>query len=177
MLTQVPNELIAGDTWAWTRTLSGYPAPTWSLTYFFVKEGKTFSVVASASGADHAVSVAPATTAPYPSGRYQWTARATDGTTVTTVESGWVDVKPNPATSTVDPRSWAAKTLEAINAFLLGNATTAQSSMAINGRSISRWPLAELRAFQKELRTEVRKEELGAEAGRDRRMKVRFTSA
>jgi hypothetical protein len=170
----VPSSLIAGDTWEWTRDLSDYPAGTWTLTYYFTKDGKQFNAVASADGLTHAVSVPAATTATYQAGRYKWQARVSDGADAYTVEGGWVEVSANPATSTADPRTWARRTLEAVECFLEGNASTAQSSMAIQGRSISRWPLPDLMQLRDKLRQEVRTEEQGSAAGLGRNIKVRF---
>lgn len=170
----VPSSLTAGDTWEWTRDLADYPAGTWTLTYYFSKAGKQFSAAATADGTTHSVSVAAATTAPYPAGRYRWTARVTDGSDVFTVEDGWVYVAANPATDTSDPRSLARQTLDAVECFLAGNASTAQASMTINGRSISRWTLQELRQWRDQLRAEVRAEEAGEAAGLGRNIKARF---
>ena len=170
-----PSELTAGDTWRWTRDLADYPAGTWTLTYYFENRDDRFNAVASADGTTHSVSVAAATTADHKPGRYHWIARVTDGSIVETVESGWSEVLPNPATATKrDPRSWARRTLEAVEAFLEGNATTAQASVSIGGRSISRWSLPELTAFRNQLRQEVRTEEQGEQAGLGRDIRVRF---
>ena len=166
---------MSGDTWLWTRDLSDYPADTWTLAYYFTKEGKTITATATASGTTHSVTVAAATTAGYESGKYQWRARVSSGGVVTTVEDGWVDVAPNPATSTTDPRSWSSRTLAGIEAFLEGNATTAQASMSIGGRSLSRWSLSELTAFRDKLRAEVRSE-IGSTNGTGRNIKVRYAS-
>lgn len=170
----VPSTLVAGDTWEWTRDLSDYPAGTWTLTYYFAKDGKQFSAAATADGTTHSVSVAAATTAVYPAGRYQWQARVTAAGESFTVESGWVQVQANPATSTADPRSWARRTLDAVECFLEGNASTAQQSMTVQGRSLARWPLAELLQLRDKLRQEVRTEEQGSAAGLGRNIKVRF---
>jgi hypothetical protein len=177
---QVPSELVAGDTWAWTRDLSDYPAGTWTLTYYLRKDDKLLTVVAGASGTTHSVSVLAATTAAYPAGRYKLQARVVNGAISYTLddEARWVDVLPNPAAAgNSDPRSWAARTLAAVEAFLEGNATTAQASMSINGRAISRWTLAELRQWRDQLRGEVRAEEQGANAGLGRDIKVRLLRA
>jgi hypothetical protein len=173
----VPSSLTAGDTWEWTRDLADYPAGTWTLTYYLTKSGTVLTAAATADGTTHEVSVAAATTAAYGAGRYRWQARVTNGTDVFTVEEGWVEVLPNPATFTGDPRSTSRQLLDAINCFLLGNATTAQQSMTINGRSISRWSLPELTAWRDKLKGEVRAEEAGEAAGLGRNIKVRFGRA
>jgi hypothetical protein len=177
-LEAVPTEAIAGDTWAWILSLDDYPAGTWTATIYFENKQKSFNVAGSASGTNHSFAIAAGTTATYPRGRYQWRLRVTDGTTTSTIDDGWLDVEPNPAgAGTRDVRSWARRTLDAIEAFLEGNATTAQQSMSIQGRSLARWPLEELRKFRTELRNEVRTEEQGLNAGTGRNIKARFKRA
>jgi hypothetical protein len=170
---QVPSELVAGDTWTWTRELSDYLAPTWSLTYYFVNATHRFSATSTASSTSHLITITAATSAGYSAGRYRWTVRATDGSSIITVEDGWVDVAADPSKGTVDPRSDARKMLDAINAFLIGNASTAQASMSINGRSLSRWALSDIRAFKTELEQRVRTEEGGSRGSRN--INVRLT--
>jgi hypothetical protein len=178
VLDKLPAELIAGDTWAWTRSFGDHPAPTWTATVYFENADDTFSAAAAASGTDHAFSIDAATTGAKKAGRYFWSVRVTDGTTLTTVESGWLDVLANPAAAgTRDPRSDVRKMLDALNATLLGRATSDQLAMTINGRSISRTPLEELRAWRDQLKSEVATEEKGAAAGLGRNIKVRFGRA
>ncbi len=176
-LDSVPNKLAAGDTWRWLRSFSEYPAPTWTVTYYFENSAKQFSAAASASGTDHSVTVAAPTTADIPPGRYRWTAKATDGSIVETIENenGWLEVEPNlAATGTRDHRSWARRTLDAIEATLEGKASSDQLAMSINGRSISRIPLPELTQWRTQLRQEVKTEEGGSNAGLGRYIKVRL---
>lgn len=176
--TKVPEELIAGDTWQWTRELLGYPASSWSATVYFENAGASFSAPAVAAGDTHSFTVGAAETADYRPGRYGWRLRVTDGTTVTTVESGFSEVLVDPAAAgNHDTRSWARRTLEAVEAFLEGNATTAQQAMSVGGRQISRWSLAELTQWRKDLRNEVKMEEQGSRAGLGRNIKVRFDRA
>jgi hypothetical protein len=180
ILDAVPKNLVAGDTWRWLRSFSDYPAPTWTVTYYFENSTKAFSVDATASGADHSVTIAAATSAQYPPGRYRWAARAASGGVAETIEGefGWLEVAPNPAASgTRDHRSWARRTLDALEATLEGKATSDQLAMSINGRSISRIPLPELLEWRNKLRGEVRTEEGGNDAGLGRNIKVRFGRA
>jgi hypothetical protein len=179
---QVPAELIAGDTWAWTRTLSDYPAGTWTLVYYFENKDATFSATASASGTIHSVSIAAATTAGYASGRYRWRARASSGGNSYTVESGFADVVFDPAASGKrDVRSHARRVLEAIEATIEGRASNDQLAMTINGRSISRTPLAELLVARDKYKWEVAAEDsaerVAAGLGSKKRVFVRFGRA
>lgn len=129
--TREPIELVAGDTWSWTKSLGDYPAPTWTLTYYLrSREGET-SFAAAASGADHLVTVTAATTAAYKAGRYGWTAVATSGSERHTVETGELVVLPDPAATGAgqDPRTHARKVLEAIEAVIESRASSTQREL------------------------------------------------
>jgi hypothetical protein len=170
----VPDSFNIGDTWEWEESLADYPASVWTLTFYFVNAANTVTIAASASGDDHAVSVAPATTNGYTAGRYRWTARVTDGSDIFTVGNGWSDVYADP-TAAQDARSASRITLDAIEATLQGRATTDDLSVSINGRAISRIPISELRQWRDELREQVRvEEETEAAVGSGRDIRVRF---
>lgn len=174
----LPTELIAGDTWQWDRDYGDYPQPTWTSTAYFETAGKTFNVASSANGTAQRFTIAAGTTSSYPPGRYRIRVRVTDGSQSFIAESGWCEVQVDPAAAgTFDPRTPARKMLDAIEAFLIGNASTAQASMSLNGRQISRWSLAELTQWRDQLRAEVRAEEQGSRAGVGRNIKVRFGRA
>ena len=175
MLDRVPDELVAGDTWQWTRELADYPAPTWTLTYYFENNVRKFNAVGTPSGTIHGFSIAAATTGGYASGRYKYLGRVTNGTQVFTVEEGWLDVALNPAADGVhDTRSWAVRTLEAIEATLENKASRDQLAMSVNGRSISTLRPSELMDWRTQLRAEVRAEQQAANGGKGRTIKARF---
>jgi hypothetical protein len=179
---QVPAQLIAGDTWAWTRDLSDYPAGTWTVVYYFENKDGTFSANASASGTTHSVSISATTTAGYTSGRYRWRARASSGGNSYVVESGFVDVLFDPAASGKrDVRTHARRVLEAIEATIEGRASNDQLAMTINGRSISRTPIAELLVARDKYKGEVASqdsaERVASGLGSKRRTYVRFGRA
>ena len=178
MTASIPARLTAGDTWEFTFTHADYAAPTWDASVYFENAAATFSAAATDDGSAHAFSIAAATTASKRAGRYLWSIRVTDGTSSYTVETGWVEVVADPAAAGVhDPRSDSRKMLDALNATLLGRATSDQLSMTIGGRSLSRIPLPELREWRDQLRQEVRTEEQGSSAGLGRDIKVRFGRA
>lgn len=175
ILESFPKTTIAGDTLRVTREYSDYPAPTWVATLYAENADGSFSSVASADSTRHAFSLSAATTAAIKAGSYKWFVRVTNGTIVETVEEGWLDVAINPgAAGNADRRSWARKTLDAVEATLIGKATADQSAMSINGRSISRLPLPELTQWRDRLRQEVRTEEQGERAGLGRIIKTRM---
>jgi hypothetical protein len=171
----VPSELIAGDTWAWTLTYADYPAGTWTATIYFENRFQTFSATGSASGTNHAFSISAVTSSAYKSGRYKWRVRVTNGSTVTTVDSGGVKsslIRPQQEPDVT--RSWARRTLEAVEAFLEGNASTAQQAMTIQRRSVSRWSLAELANGATSWQREFESTRAGRSGWRGRNIKVRF---
>lgn len=170
----VPAQLIAGDTWSFTLSDGEHTAPVYSASIYFENGAASFSAASVDSGSDHAFTVASATTQGYEPGRYKWFVRVTDGINHYTVAEGWSEVLANPASGHHDRRSDARKMLDAINAFLIGNASTAQKSMSINGRSLERHTLTELREWRAQLRTEVAGNEAGTNAGQRRNIKVRF---
>ena len=178
MLDRLPSELIAGDTWSWSRSFADYPAPTWTATVYFENADGTFSAAATPAGSDHVFSFAAPDTGGKRAGRYRWSVRVASGDEAYTVESGWVDVLINPeASGNSDHRSWARRTLDAVEAFLEGNASTAQQSVSIAGRTLSRWSLAELTQWRDRLRQEIRTEEQSGTSGAGRSIKVRFGRA
>jgi hypothetical protein len=171
----IPSSLVAGDTWQWDAEYGDHPPPTWDATAHFENYVASFAVAAVDNGAAHRFSATAAETAVFTPGRYYVQVRVTNGTASHTVESGWTEVLPNPASDQkFDHRSWARRTLDAIEAFLEGNATTAQQAISIGGRSISRWSVPELMQWRDKLRAEVRTEEQGSAAGIGRDIKVRY---
>jgi hypothetical protein len=167
--TTEPREIRAGMTWAWRRDdLSDYPAPTWTLTYWFKQAapaGAKFSVVATADGAAHAVSVAASTTAGYTADDYTWVAVASSGTESYEVDRGTARLLPKyNADAALDDRSHAKKTLEAIEAVIENRATLDQQEYTIGSRSLKRMTVADLLALRDKYRGEVWAEEQGERA-------------
>lgn len=146
-----PDSLVAGESWKWTKSLSDYPADTWTLTYYFLFSTGTenFSIVATADGTDYLISEDPATTAGYTPGSYKWQAFVTDGTDKFKVVCGDMEVLPDFSTSTADPRSDVEIILYAINAMLKGKANRDQMETEVNGKKIKRYSWEELREMRK----------------------------
>lgn len=165
-----PATLRAGDTWRWTRSLSDYPAPGWVLKYRFKNAAGGFEITATASGADHSVTVAAATTTSYAAGRYTWQAWVEGGSSEKyTVDEGTFEVLPDyrsgTATAALDDRSHARKMLDAIEAWLESR-DMAVASYQIAGRQMQYIPPAELLKLRSKYRTEVQAEENAARLAR-----------
>ena len=69
--TLEPSRVTAGDTITWLRSLADYPASAgWVLSYTLINSAAKISITATASGADHLVTVAAATSAAYTPATY-----------------------------------------------------------------------------------------------------------
>ena len=134
--------IVAGDTLTHSVTLSDYPASAgWVLSYRLIPgSGSAITFNASASGDDHAVSVAAATTSAWAAGKYACKAYVTSGLVRYSVpsESGPVVIEPNPASVAVgtELRSTARIALDNIEATIEGRATSAVLEYEINGRQL-----------------------------------------
>lgn len=128
-----PATLVAGDRVAWKRTDLGadYPPASYTLSYEARLEGAGvtgITLTATEDGSDYLVEVSQATSANYTAGDYQWDAyitRDSDSERVR-VDHGSLEIKPDRATSTDDPRSHAKIMLDAIDAALEGRASNTQ---------------------------------------------------
>lgn len=148
--THVPESITAGDTAKWQISLADYPASVgWSLTYTLLNTAGKITITSSASGADHLINVAAATTANYTAGVYDYTATVSDGTDRHTVATGRMEVKPDPTQQTTyDGRSQARQILESLQTAYQDYVTTNKqghiASYSIAGRSMSFRSTAEL---------------------------------
>lgn len=159
--TTEPTTLVAGDTAKWAKHLPDYlPADGWSITYTWVNSAHRYTATTAADpddGTRHLANIAPATTATWAAGVYEWRAQATNGTDVFTVASGTATVQPafNAAT---DARSHARKTLDAIEAYLENANNLAAAEYEIAGRRLKRHTLPELLAMRDRYRSEASRE-------------------
>jgi hypothetical protein len=173
-----PKTIIRGDTVKWTRGFSEYlPADSWVLTYYFVNTAGRISVVASDNGdGTFLTTISSTVSKQFQKGRWYWQAVVTKAAERFTLDSGEFQVKDGiaDATSGLDTRTWARRTLDAVEATLEGRATSDHTSMSINGRSISRMTPLELMDWRDRLRSEVRIEEQAAKAGLGRNIKARY---
>lgn len=156
-----PKNFTAGDTVKWTKSVADYPASAgWALSYAFINAAAKFTASGVANGADFDVTISATTSASITAGDYYWEAYVTKASERFKVGSGTVKVKPNLATATtLDARSHAKKTLDAIEAVIEGRATVDQQEYQIGNRSLKRMPIADLIVFAEKYRAMVRAEE------------------
>lgn len=157
--------LIAGDTLQFEKSVPDYPASAgYTLKYRLVPRtgaGTAIVVTASASGADYVVNELPATTATWAPGFYSWSSWVEKASERRTLESGQIEIKPDPATTgaPLDSRSHARKVLDAIEAVLEGRASVDQQEVTLAGRSLKLTPIADLLALHDKYVAMVRRED------------------
>lgn len=183
--TTEPSSVTAGDTVTWLKSLADYPASSgWSLAYRLINAAGKIDITASASGADHLVSVAAATTANWLAGDYDYIATVTKAVERYTVGTGRITVDPNlAALTTYDGRSIERKALEALESAYLDYLTNHQGHVQeyeISGRRMKFRNAAEIWEQIDRLRAECRKQDdaaaIAAGLKPKRRVMVRFNS-
>jgi hypothetical protein len=147
-----PQILVAGDTWAWNKTLASYPpAEGWTLGYAIRGQSvlANIKVVVTVVGPSYSVKVLPVDTTPLIAGAYQWQSFV-DGSGAHagehyTVEQNVFTVVPS-MTAIADNSAvtHAERTLLLIEAKIEGRITADHESYSINGRSIMKIPTKEL---------------------------------
>jgi hypothetical protein len=168
-LDREPTTFTAGDTVAWTRSLADYPASAgWVLNYRFINATARFHVTGTASGDDHAMTVAAATSAAYAAGTYTWQAYVEKGSERYTVDEGTCKVEPDlaaVAAAGYDDRTPARKALDALNSGLerFGNNAHVHS-YEIEGRKMTFDSFSEFMAKRDRLAAEVAREDAAVRA-------------
>jgi hypothetical protein len=141
--TAEPKEFNAGDTVKWLKALDYKPGDGWTLKYALRGAG-SIDITATTSGDKHLVTIAASATADYIAGQYQWTASVEKGAEKYTIDTGYIEIKPNAATATTlnDDYITLKADIEAVNAFIRKDYKYA--SYSINGRSLSSRSVSEL---------------------------------
>lgn len=178
-----PSRLTAGDTLAWTRTLTDYPASAgWVLKYRLINAAGKIDITASASGADHAISVPAATSAAWLPGIYAWQSWVEKGVERYTQGTGQIEIARNLAgeTAGLETRSNARQILDALlAAYALAAAKKAfVGEYEIEGRRMRfnakpDW-LLEIQFWQRQVAAEKRAERLANGQGSGGKIFVRF---
>jgi len=181
--TTEPLRLPAGDTLAFTKSLSDYLASDgWVLSYTLINGTHKITFAATASGADHAVNVLAATTAGWTAGTYTWQSVVTRAAERYTVGQGSMVVAPNfAAATTYDARTSARKALDAVNTALETYGAKAYlQGYEINGRKQQFHTPGDFMAFRSKLQGEVAREDnaarLAAGLAPRNQIAVRFNS-
>lgn len=168
-LTSIPPKPRAGDTWTWTRSLSDYPASTWTGTVYLLGPNGAESE-AAADGDDHVFTIADTVTAQIPAGELQWFERYTDGTSVVTLSSGTITVLANYAAGMpFEARTTAKQMLDAVESTILKLLSRTTQSASFGDKNYTIHDLDKLRQIRADLRSEV-----SSESGRNNIKTIRI---
>jgi len=160
--TTEPSEVYAGTTVTWTKEFSDFPADTYTLKYEFHNTTNTnnFTVTTTASGLDFLVYCEPDETEEWTAGDYEWFALASLGNDTYIAGKGTITVLGDPTSgSTVRVLSHARTVLAKIRAVIEGTADSSVMMYTINGRSLQRRTLKELREMESDYAGRVAEEE------------------
>ncbi|VWX56711.1 hypothetical protein [Sphingorhabdus sp. 109] len=156
ILSAMPSRLVAGDslTLALVQAAQEYPAGAgWAakLTLVPIAGGMPLEITGSGGSVDWSFSVSSAQTAALAAGLFRWSTSAVNAGERTTLDSGQIQVLPDPAGSDVDARSHARKVLDALNATIEGRATTTQLEVEFeDGRRIKHMENSEILKLRRE---------------------------
>ena len=181
-----PTALRAGDSWEWLRIFPGYlPSDGWTLQYILNSPGARFAfpdgaVTAMPDGFTFSISVTGAQTAAVLGGQYELYAilANTSADLQQTVELQRVRVAPNLSTATaaVDTRSFAKKSLDMLEAAILGDQSPMVQEYEIHGRRVQYMSRLQLKQLRDQFKSEVRAEMIASgEYVPKRRVGIAFT--
>ena len=160
--TQEPERIYAGETVIWTRALTDYPQPTWTLKFGLTKADGTDTITAISSTDDgdgiHLLTIADTITTDMAAGDWRWQTRiekTSDGSEKKVLEQGRLEVRPDIIAGAVDARADVEASLDALTLMIRGKATKDVASYTINGRSLASMTPSELQAWKAALQAEV----------------------
>lgn len=173
-----PKIVYIGDSVAWRITDLSHTADEWETCSVYLRGSGSAALVFTGSAVDNTSFDVTASISGSATGSFAWYIVFQSGSIRETIPGGAVTVRPNPSGSSYDPRSHARRVLDAIEAVLEGRAALDQQAITINGRTLSRTPLADLLKLRGLYRDEVAHEEaalrISQGLGSGRKILVRF---
>lgn len=173
-----PSIIKAGFTLEWTESLSDYKASDgWALKYILINSTtKISSIVATASGDDHLISIPAATSANFTAGSYRWISYVEKGLEKYEIAYGYVTIEANLITAaTNDFRSENRKNYELLLTAQQNWAANGEAaSISIGGRAVSYRTFDELKSAIATYKRLVTDEELAADIAAGKRTRPRF---
>jgi len=171
-LNEIPNIINAGDSLEFTVKATNYVgteityADGYTAYLILNNDSNSYSATSTADTTNgYLFQVASNITSGWTAGNYNSAIYVDNGTNRYPVSRKFIEVKPDLFTSgAYDSRSTAMQIRDALEAAILGQASSNQLSMSIAGRSISRMSLEELIVAKKKydgfVRDEQRKQDL-----------------
>lgn len=160
-----PTTFVAGETVKWYRNFSDFPvAEGWTLTYSFTGPAKmdldSSAITASVANGRWEIVVPTTTTTTLIPGPYNWEAFVELSGERYVAAAGVVVVMVN-VSSVTAMQNRAEVELAIVDAAIAGRLTADTESFQINGRAVSKTPLADLLKIRGFLREEVRRQRSG----------------
>ena len=182
-MSEPTDVIIAGESYAWTRKFSLYPATAWTLTYQLVGLGHNTEITSTPNGDSFDVVLTRTQTEALTAGKgYRLIGRVdnvVDPEQRKIVYSQTIEVAPD-VTKVVDLRTYAQRTLAAIEAVIEKTASKDQQTITVDGQTLVRRSpdqLLKLRdRFQREVRDEERDEAIASGKCEPGRVQMRFRS-
>ncbi len=154
-----PRKITAGNSYSWTVSSSDYPASDgWVVSYSLSNTNEQFDITSVANGDDHDATILSASSQKYVAGVYDLVGFAVLSGERKIFYSQPCEIKPDPA-SMNDHRSYAKRIVDAIEATIEGKASADAQSLAINGKTLTRYPIADLLVFRDRFKREVATED------------------
>lgn len=187
LLPSDPEILRAGDSWTWRRSFSEYSSQDgWELQFVLNSPSAQFKFpdggITSDAEGSFLVSLSSAETQTVVPGIYDLIAVLTNASANPaqriTFETQRVTVQANilDSTSPVDTRSFVKKTLDILEAAMLGNSSPEVTEYEINGRHVKMMTAEELRKLRNKYKYEYERElERAGVFVRKRHIGIRFT--
>lgn len=151
-LNRMPAQLIAGDALRLAIPVGDYPASGgWavSLVLQALAGGAPETVVATDGAEDWEIAVSSAVSSDLVPGPYRYLIAAVKAGDRSTIDSGQIEVLPDPARAAQDQRSPARRALDAINAVLENRASSEDMKFTFaDGRALDKIPHADLLALR-----------------------------
>lgn len=162
------SELAAGDTFNYVQDIAAYPPSAgWTAKLRFTprssrRPATTLTATATVGADTFTWLASAAVTAVWDAGEYSWAVWVEKAGQRYTALTGQITVLPDPSALVpgTDTRSQAARSLDAINAFLEGRASDAQLRYKINGRELERYPLQDVLRLKQHFESAVAGERL-----------------
>ena len=161
-----PQIIVGGDLVQWRRTdlFSDYPDSEYAISYVSRQSadssGAEFSVTGSVTSGEWIFSIPSATSSAFTAGDYFWqleVRRLSDSERVIINRGSWdvfVDLD-----NAADPRSFAQRILDRVEALLEGKFVHDADSISVNGRTLSKMDQEDLQQTRNNMIAEVRREQ------------------
>lgn len=152
-LSRMPAQIIAGDSLRLVIAVGDYPASAgWAVALVLqaLAGAAPMTVNASDGTAEWVIALSSAASADLTPGAYRYLIAATKDGNRSTIETGQVEVLPDPAAAATDQRSAARRALDAIDAVLESRASSEDMEFTFeDGRALKKVPHVDLLALRR----------------------------